>query len=129
MNRLRSRRPAPQRLRARAGFTMVELVVTILVLTIGLLGLAATSAVVTKQMGSGNKNSVAAVVAQARLDSIASLNCVRFTGTPSGTSSSRGITESWFVRDSNDVKVVVDTVRILGRVNPFIYRSMIPCRD
>lgn len=127
----KSRRSGALRLRPRAGFTLVELVVTILVLTVGLLGLAGTAAVVAKQMGSGSKNAIAAVAAQARLDSLASYNCTTLGTSGSGTVSSRNgaITEKWAYTDGNDVKFVVDTVTIAGRRSPFIYTSIIPCRD
>ena len=128
----RSRRAFPARLRARRGFTLVELIVTILILTIGLLGLAGTAAVVAKQMGSGSKSGRGAVIAQARLDSLASISCTALgTGGGSGTYSSPNgsITERWSYADGNDVKNVVDTVRIAGHPYPFIYKSVIPCRD
>ena len=116
---------------ARAGFTLVELIVAILILTVGILGLAGTSAVITRQMGGGSRTTVASTIAQSRFDSLASVTCTTLAsgGTTSGTTSARGVTEAWNVVDGNDVKIVTDTVRIIGRRHPLVYKSIIPCRD
>ena len=125
LTRRRDRR-APARRGARAGFTLPELIVAILILTVGILGLAGTSAVITRQMGSGSRTTVAATIVQARLDSLSAIDCTLPT---SGTNTSRGVTEHWVVTDGNDVKFVTDTVRLLGLARPIIYQSIIPCRD
>ena len=116
--------PAPRA--ARRGFTLPELIVAILILTVGILGLAGTSAVITRQMGSGKRTTVAATIVQARLDSLAAIDC---TLAASGTASTRGVSEHWIVADGNDVKFITDTVRVLGLARPIIYQSIIPCRD
>jgi len=116
----------------RRGFTIVELIVAILILTVGLLGLAGTSAVIMKQMGSGSRTTVAAAVAQARLDSLSGVDCTLLANgaTTTGTNNTgRGVTESWVVTDGNDVKNVVDTVKVVGLRNNLVYFSVIPCRD
>ena len=125
------RGPAP-RARDRRGFTLVELIVAIMILVVGLLALAGTSALITRQMGTGARTTVAATVAQARLDFFASMDCTQLAiggATTTGTSSGRGVTERWVVTDGNDVKYVTDTVRIAGQTRPLVYHSVIPCRD
>jgi Tfp pilus assembly protein PilV len=52
------------RLRARDGFTIVEIIVAIMILSVGVLGLAATAAVVQKQMASGERQAAAAAIAR-----------------------------------------------------------------
>ena len=102
-----------------------------MILVVGLLALAGTSALITRQMGTGARTTVAAAVAQARLDSLASMNCTLLAsaGTTTGSTSGRGVTERWVVTDGNDVKIVTDTVRIAGQTRPLVYHSVIPCRD
>ena len=115
----------------RRGFTIVELVVAIMILAVGVLGLTSTAAVVTKQLGRGNLQTIAAGRSQSRFDSLTSVGCqtLAAAGTQTGTSTFRGVTEKWVIRDGNDIKTIEDTVRFLGRTNPLVYRTIIPCRD
>ena len=115
----------------RRGFTIVELIVAILILTVGVIGLTSTAAVVTKQLGRGNLQTIAATRAQSRFDSLTSVSCQNLAsaGTQTGTVSSRGVTEKWVITDGNDIKTIEDTVRFAGRTNPLVYRTIIPCRD
>jgi prepilin-type N-terminal cleavage/methylation domain-containing protein len=117
----------------RRGFTIVEVIVAIMILAIGVLGLAATSGVVTRQLGRGNLQTIASTVAQSRFDSLASVPCAGLAPTAgvnqTGSANTRGIRESWVISDSNDMKAIVDTVRFTGRTNALVYVSLIPCRD
>lgn len=116
--------------RARAGFTIVEMLVAIMVLAVGVLGLASTAAVVHRQMASGERQSVAASIAQSRFDSLTSRNCVAISGTTGIASYRRGqIRESWNVVDGDNVKQITDTIRITGRRLPLIYTTYVPCRN
>jgi prepilin-type N-terminal cleavage/methylation domain-containing protein len=117
----------------RRGFTIVEVIVAIMILAIGVLGLAATSGVVTRQLGRGNLQTIASTVAQSRFDSLASVPCANLAPTSgvnqTGTANTRGIRESWVISDSNDMKAIVDTIRFTGRTNALVYVSLLPCRD
>jgi type IV pilus assembly protein PilV len=118
---------------ARRGFTIPELVVAMLILTVGLLGLASTSAFVARQINGGNRMAVGASVAQARFDSLTSLSCQSLVGenfaVARGTSTTRGIYESWAILDSNDTKTIIDTITVPGRAERLAYTTKIPCRD
>ena len=116
----------------RRGFTIVELVVAILVLTTGLIALAGTSTFVLRQMTGGTLQTAAAAMVQSRFDSLSSVRCSTLATTAagtSGTSTVRGITERWAVVDGVNVKVLHDTVTFAGRAKPLIYRSLIHCRN
>jgi prepilin-type N-terminal cleavage/methylation domain-containing protein len=116
--------------RARAGFTIVEMIVAIMVLSIGVLGLASTAAVVQRQMASGERQSVAATIAQSRFDELTSRNCDAVSGTSGAASHRNGqILERWNVIDGDKVKQITDTIRITGRVNPLVYTTYVPCRN
>ena len=119
---------------ARAGFTVIEVIVAILILTIGVLALASTAAVVTKQMASGNRQTVASTIAQARFDSLSSVDCTQLAagGAPNtATVTYRGgqVAETWTVTDGNDVKNITDRVFVHGLRDTLVYTSLIPCRD
>ena len=122
------RRPATA---PRRGVTIVELVVAILVLTVGLLSLASTSTYVVRQMRGGSLQTVAAQLAQSRFDSLASLSCVELTKTESSrhTATARGVAEVWRVTDGNDIKNAIDSISFAGRSKPLVYQSVLTCRD
>lgn len=78
----------------RSGFTVMELIVAIVILSIGLLGLAATSGIVMRLIGGGTHQTVAANVALARFEQLRAVSCGRMT---SGSAVSRNVQEVWSV--------------------------------
>jgi prepilin-type N-terminal cleavage/methylation domain-containing protein len=82
------------KLRRRSGFTIMELLVAIVILSIGLLGLAATSGIVMRLIGGGSHQTVAANVALARFEQMRGLSCGRISG---GSAINRNVQESWSV--------------------------------
>jgi type IV pilus modification protein PilV len=58
------------------GFTMVEIIIAIIVLTVGLLGLVSTSALVTRMIGRGQRSAMAANFAQQRLERMRAGGCI-----------------------------------------------------
>jgi len=121
--------PSPARLRARAGFTLPELIVSILVITVGVLAMASTSVGVLRQMRAGNQVSLASYVAQSRMESLRGLQCSSIT---SGAGVSRGMIEAWTVTAlSTKITAVAETVTYQPR--PGVTRQLgtnavIPCR-
>lgn len=59
----------------RAGFTIVEVVVAVLILAIGMLALASTAATVTRMIGQGQRFSEASTVAVERFEIIRAQSC------------------------------------------------------
>ena len=123
MTRLAHRRST---LRTRAGFTLVELMVAMLMFTVGLLALASTSAVVVSQMGDAGRMGVAASAAQTRIERLRSGGC---TTAQTGTNAARGVSESWSVTPMTrsariDVTITYNTRRGLRSQT---YRSMMRC--
>lgn len=117
--------------RPRRGMTIVELMVAILVLSVGLLGVAGFSFTMTKQLQASGLQGTAALVVQSRLDSVASIKCDNLapSGPQTGTALTMGVTEKWVITDGNDIKTLFDTVTFAGRTNPLVYKYIIPCRD
>jgi len=62
------------------GFTIVEVIVAILVLTIGLLALVTSAALVTRMIGRGQRSAVAAQYAQRRLEMLRTSGCSNQAG-------------------------------------------------
>ena len=125
-----SRRAAPRRPASsrRAGFTIVELVVAILVLTIGLLGLASTAAVVTRQMGSTMQQTIAAQVAQTRFEQLRSnYNCSSLSS-GSGTRA-KNVREWWTVTNGHGAVTVKDSVvyYVRNQQKYQVYNTIVSC--
>ena len=102
--------------------------VTIIVLTIGLLAMAGTTAVITRHLGGGAQMALAATAAQARFERLRSEDCASLA---SGTASARGIGEKWTVTAKSRVVEVADTVTFTTPRGDrsHAYVTMIPCPD
>ena len=129
MNRVSMRqRPRPVRRRGDArGLTLVELVVAVMIFTVGLLGLASTAGVVVRQMGEGNSQTIAAQAATSRFESLRATPCLAVTG---GTATARyGVSEVWVRTTAPRSIIVTDTVKYTarGKTRRYVYRSVIPC--
>ncbi|OLB13424.1 MAG: hypothetical protein AUH07_06155 [Gemmatimonadetes bacterium 13_2_20CM_70_9] len=61
------------------GFTIVEVIVAMLVLTVGLLGLVTSAALVTRMIGRGQRSAVAAAYAGRRLEMLRVSACASQT--------------------------------------------------
>lgn len=112
----------------RRGFTLVEMMVAVVILSVGLLGLASTSAVVTRQVAGGASQSLAANAVQSRLEWMRSIPCARIKDS---TVTKRGIRERWVPgATSNGVLFVRDTVwyKVGGTSRRHVYTMAVPCR-
>jgi type IV pilus assembly protein PilV len=140
----RRRRPAPgvrggagdTGRRPRDGFTLAEIIVAIVILTIGLLAMASTSGAVARQMTGARRQTVAATIAQSRFDSLTSVRCAALapasgttSTTTSGSSTRGGVTETWTVTDGDDIKNITVRISFPGLSSPLVYQSILPCRD
>jgi len=77
--------------RDNAGFTIIEILVAIIVLTIGLLGLVSTAGLVTRMIGQGQRYTVASTLASERFEILRAEGCPA-AGTGSETRGTYGIT-------------------------------------
>jgi type IV pilus assembly protein PilV len=60
---------------SEAGFTIVEVIIAIIVLTVGLLGLVTTAALVTRMIGQGQRTAVASTFASQRMEVLRAAAC------------------------------------------------------
>ena len=64
------------------GFTLIEVIIAVLVLTIGLLGLVTSEALVTRMIGRGHRSGVQVAFSQRRIEMLRSTACAnQATGT------------------------------------------------
>jgi hypothetical protein len=87
----------------KAGCTVVELLVAIMVFAVGALSLAGSSAVVLRQLHSAHTRSTAASVVSSRIALIASAPC---GNNSNGVVSHSGLSESWSAEPSGPSAVL-----------------------
>lgn len=112
--------------RARRGFTLVELIAAILILVVGVLGLASTAAVVMRQLTASSMQTRAAMTAQSRLEQLRSVPCANMAD---GTATSSGVTETWSVTVNARTATLVDVVTWSERttIRSVTFTSERPC--
>lgn len=110
----------------RPAFTIVELLVAIVVCTIGLVALAATSGLVAAHVGDGGRLTSAAQAARTILDSLGAKRCDAITG---GSTARDGIAVEWTAsRDSSAARVELIVEAVLRRGSRRdSYELMVPC--
>ena len=115
----------------RDGFTLVEVMVAIVILAVGILGLAATASVVTKQMTGAVHQSVAANVAYSRMEHIRSSDCMVMKDSASGSAVTRNVSERWAIAiaPTKQALLVYDTItyKMRGTDHKQVFHSEFPC--
>jgi len=110
---------------ATAGFTLVEIIVALLVFTIGALALAASSALVARAMARNAERDRAARFAVSRIELLRS-QCVTAT---SGSETIEQMQSEWVVSRSDSWIAIAETVRCLAPLACVeSYRSAVWCR-
>ena len=84
----------PMSLARRTGTTLVELLVAVVIITVGLLALAGAAAIVARDTAAGRREVALAWRARARLERLTSIPCRALAG---GTAASEGVAEQWAI--------------------------------
>jgi prepilin-type N-terminal cleavage/methylation domain-containing protein len=63
-------------MKTQCGFTVIEVIIAIVVLSIGLLGLVTTAALVTRMIGRGQRSAVAATFAAQQVEQLRAGGCL-----------------------------------------------------
>lgn len=115
------------RLRARAGMTLIELIVSIMILSTGVLALAGTAAVVLRQMSGAQIQSLVSRTAHTRFEQMRAEPCGGLAG--GSATSILSISETWSATPLGRAVAVRDSVAYLVRGEPRhqIFVTMIPC--
>ena len=123
-----SRRRRRRETRPRRGFTVIEMIIAIIVMAIGVMGLAGTARYVAMQMGNGRTQTIAATFATKVADSLSARRCSSIVG---GTQTKRGVTITWTVADSTKTKWVTESVQYKTKsgAKTVNYLTVIQCPD
>jgi prepilin-type N-terminal cleavage/methylation domain-containing protein len=113
----------------RRGFTLVELMVAVVLISVGLTGVIATSSAISRMMGGSVREATAASLAASRFETFRASQCAAIT---SGSATTRGITETWTSTKINahtyDVLDSLSYVPISRRATvKQAYRSYVKC--
>lgn len=115
------------------GFTIVEVVVAMLILTVGLLGLASTAAMVTRMIGEGGRSSESASIAVQRMEILRS-QYVQCTGLLGGKATDGSYQVAWEVAPATTtwepamrVRVMVTVPRPTQTARVDTFTTLIPC--
>jgi Tfp pilus assembly protein PilV len=122
--RLRVDGPRPV-LRRRAGFSLVELLVALLVIDVGLLALAGTTLTLVRQRTELRERAAAVRAASARLEWLGAGPC----RPAAGTASSATIVERWAAEPgANATRELSDSVSFgRGGAHAVVLRTRLPC--
>ncbi len=111
------------------GFTVVEVLVAIVIMALGVLGLAGTATSVSRLIGGGAEQTIAANIAMGRFEQLRGTACASLAA---GTATKRGMTEHWTVTASGtSLYTATDTVTYIaagGRhPSPLVFTSFVKC--
>jgi prepilin-type N-terminal cleavage/methylation domain-containing protein len=113
---------------AQVGFTLLELLVALTLLSVGLLGIASTTLFTARMQSAGDARSLAAALAESRVEIVRATQCV----VASGDSSIGTIAEHWgVVPIGGTTGELADTIGIpaatSGTRQLEVFRSAVPC--
>ncbi len=74
----------------RRGFTIIEIIIAIIVLTVGVMGLATTAALVTRMIARGQRSAMAATYAAQRMEQLRPAACIAAQRVPGTDTLYRG---------------------------------------
>jgi prepilin-type N-terminal cleavage/methylation domain-containing protein len=108
------------------GYTIVELLVAVMIFSVGLLGMAGTASVIMSTITSTKSRTIAASVAESRFERIRATPCVSRAG---GSAMTRGISEAWTLDRLARADDVTVNVSFLSnrRKRTESFRSFLPC--
>ncbi|MDP3775538.1 MAG: prepilin-type N-terminal cleavage/methylation domain-containing protein [Gemmatimonadales bacterium] len=89
------------------GFSLIELMVAMIILTVGVLGLAASARYVTQMTGSGGRYGASSVVASSRFEQLRAGGCAALAA---GSATTGKYSESWAIAVSGLLRTVTLTI-------------------
>jgi Tfp pilus assembly protein PilV len=105
--------PHRKRCVTRLGFSIVEVIVALMIVTVGLLGIAGATALALRNTLDATRRRDAAERAQSHLSLLVAAGCGRATSGRS-TDVQRQLTEQWTVRSVGAFQQVTDSVTWVG---------------
>jgi Tfp pilus assembly protein PilV len=115
--------------RARQGITLVEVLLSMVLLTVGVFGLLSVFANSIDQMGRARRQTLVAAYAQRRVDSLAALPCATLATFPSGARRTfETLSDTWTVTGSTDAPTITVSITTPDATSPVVYSTVVPCR-
>lgn len=109
--------------RARRGFTLIEIVVAIVLLTVGLLALAASAAATVRSMAEAARIASAAHMAENERERAYATTCAA----AGGVDSARGATVVWSAEPAGPMLSIAETIT-RPRATPVVIAAAGACR-
>jgi prepilin-type N-terminal cleavage/methylation domain-containing protein len=97
------------------GFSLIEVIAAMIILTVGVLGMAASTTAITRMTSQGALTGNAAAVAGSRFDVLRATPCGSLAA--SGTATAKKFNESWTVTTSGNLRMVIDSVTYVASRN------------
>ena len=113
----------------RRGLTLIEIIIAIIVMSIGIMGLAGTASYVATQMGGGKAQTIASSLATKVADSLSARRCSSLVD---GTETQRGVTVTWRVTPAVRTVTVNQSVRYTvsrGAQKTVSYQMVLQCPE
>jgi prepilin-type N-terminal cleavage/methylation domain-containing protein len=123
-----SRRLAAPQVTTRGGFALIEMMLTMMVLSVGLLAMASYGATMTRQMRDGGGMVVAGTVARARFERVSAMPCQTLAaGTESAASGT--VSETWTITPGSRSVAVTNQVSfpVARSRRTYTFQMLIPC--
>lgn len=117
------------------GFTIIEIIIAIVVLTVGILGLVTTAALVTRMIGRGQRSAEASAFAARRVERLRPAVCIPAQRVAGSDTLYRGSTwaaiNRWTFTDAGNnnfrIKIVTTAKTTRGQVRADSTETTIPC--
>lgn len=117
------------------GFTIIEVMIAVVILTVGLLGLTTTSGLVTRMIGRGQRSEVAALLAMQRMERSRPAACIpaqRVNGSETLLRGSQVVARiAWTFTDAGNqsirLRVVTDYVVSANRMRTDTMETQVVC--
>lgn len=113
--------------RRRRGVSLVEILIAAVMLMVAVMGLLGASGSISKEMGAGRRQMVAASIAQRRLDSLQSLPCSVLSAAGGGRGTFNGIREEWTVTGTGATRLVTLDLSVPRVSRAYRYTTLVPC--
>jgi Tfp pilus assembly protein PilV len=113
----------------RKGFPLIEVLVALLIFEFGMLALAATSAVIARDLGAATRRARAHAQASHRVEGLRGTACS--AGNVTAGLTHDGLTEVWRVDATGDRRALADSVSFAlsnGRRSHVVLRAWLLCR-
>jgi prepilin-type N-terminal cleavage/methylation domain-containing protein len=120
-----------RRMRARRGLTLIEMIIAIIVMSIGVMALAGTATYVGTQMGGGRIQTIASAMSTKIADSLSSRRCPALV---SGSQTNRGVTVTWTVTQGTPPRTVTVNQSVQytlkrGSTKTVSYQMIVECPE